>query len=144
MGKKISELPPAGSLSDNDIIPIVDSNDENKTVTGAQIKSYAASGKQNSILGGSLGFDENTYDLNDYNTVALSNKVYWVNCANVLHGPVNTGFGYLEILKYSTGSATLQRYTRYSSDEDILGEIYIRMYTNNTWRGWVKIATPLT
>lgn len=40
MSKKISEMTPAASLSANDIVPIVDSNDTNKTVTGAQIKKF--------------------------------------------------------------------------------------------------------
>lgn len=41
MSKKISEMTPATQLTGDDIVPIVDTGKNNKTVTGNQIKSFA-------------------------------------------------------------------------------------------------------
>lgn len=44
MGKRISEMTPAAQLNGNDIVPIVDTGGNNRTVTGNQIKSFATNG----------------------------------------------------------------------------------------------------
>lgn len=51
MSKKISEMTPATQLNGDDIVPIVDTGKNNKTVTGNQIKSFATNELNDKLIG---------------------------------------------------------------------------------------------
>lgn len=55
MGKRISEMTPATALNSNDIVPIVDTGGNNRTITGNQIKNFVAENNTFQFVGDATG-----------------------------------------------------------------------------------------
>ena len=96
-----------------------------------------------SVYGGQINDPDNTIDLNTLNT---ANKNYWVNLARASNTPAGSGYGVLEVVKFSADSLScLQRFTKFGNNTDSTrGDVYIRFYTNNQWYNWNKITSVIT
>lgn len=129
MGIRISEMEAAAQMSAEDIVPVVSGGD-NKTVTGQQLRQYAAGDKQDSLLGGNIS----SGDINTY----FKTGNYYVSATTVSNIPVEE-VGMLEVVaKQETTALTLQRYTTIKSGA-VTG-IYERFYTGGSWRAWKAVS----
>lgn len=132
----------------NDIADIGDINGNMDLIDSAYASMSTSitnidNSKEPILTKGSLvGSSQAPIDLNDYKETGL----YFVTVnAYIDNAPVApTSYGYLEVLK-STSGATLQRFTRYaSSGSSVAGNTYIRNYANSAWQDWVLLNSNVS
>lgn len=123
-----------------DAADIADINGNMDILDGAYASINSSIATKETILakGALVGTSGSTIDLNDYRDTGL----YFVTVNSYIsHAPVGVdNYGYLEILKMSSGS-TLQRFTQYAtSGSSVAADTYVRYYTNTQWYDWVLIG----
>lgn len=74
-------------------------------------------------------------DLNDY----VQNANIWCSgMGNISNGPVNTGYGILEVIRCSA-TIYMQRFTVFATSGATMYNTYVRYYGNNQWYTWTRI-----
>lgn len=87
--------------------------------------------KQNNLTYGSIS----SGDLNNY----VQNANIWCSgMSNISNGPVNTGYGILEVIRCSA-TIYMQRFTVFATSGATMYNMYVRYYGNSQWYTWTRI-----
>ena len=88
-------------------------------------------------------FEGSTYtgNIDSYTESTLRpGKSYYISTTNISSSSALPFSGYGILTSYAVGSAIVQQIFRYNGSSKIIDAIYTRMYINNGWTSWSKVA----
>ena len=130
----------------NDGTPITSSNISSQSVNYANSAGSAPASDVYAWAKASTPdglFEGSTYtgNIDSYTESTLRpGKSYYISTTNISSSSALPFSGYGILTSYAVGSAIAQQIFRYNGSSKIIDAIYTRMYINNGWTSWSKVA----